>query len=116
VTPGTLLRWHRDLVRRHWTQPQRPPGRPSTAPELGRLILPMEAENPTWGYRRIQGELTRLGSTIAPSTVWLVLQRAGIDPAPRRAGLTWRQFLSAQAEGMVACDLFHVDTVLLRRR
>ena len=75
----------------------------------------MAAENPTWGYRRIQGELTRLGSRIAPSTVWLVLQRAGTDPAPRRAGLTWRQFLSAQAEGIVACDLFHVDTVLLRR-
>jgi putative transposase len=115
VTPGTLLRWHRDLVRRHWTQPHRPPGRPSTAPELRRLILRMAAENPTWGYRRIQGELTRLGYTIAPSTVWLVLQRAGIDPAPRRAGLTWRQFLSAQAEGIVACDFFHVDTVLLKR-
>jgi putative transposase len=75
----------------------------------------MAAENPTWGYRRIQGELTRLGYSIAPSTVWLVLQRAGIDPAPRRAGLTWRQFLSAQAEGIVACDFFHVDTVLLKR-
>jgi putative transposase len=112
---GTLLGWHRDLVRRHWTQPHRPPGRPSTAPELRRLILRMAAENPTWGYRRIQGELTRLGYTIAPSTVWLVLQRAGIDPAPRRAGLTWRQFLSAQAEGIVACDFFHVDTVLLKR-
>ncbi|SRR6266545_95230 len=70
-------------VRRHWTQPHRPPGRPSRAPELRRLILRMAAENPTWGYRRIQGELTRLGYTIAPSTVWLVLQRAGIDPAPR---------------------------------
>jgi hypothetical protein len=71
VTPGTLLRWHRDLVRRHWTQPHRPPGRPSTAPELRRLILRMAAENPTWGYRRIQGEFTRHGYTIAPSTVWL---------------------------------------------
>jgi putative transposase len=115
VALRTLLRWHRDLVRRHWTQPHRPPGRPSTAPELRRLILRMAAENPTWGYRRIQGELTRLGSTIAPSTVWLVLHRAGIDPAPRRAGLTWRQFLSAQAEGILACDFFHVDTVLLKR-
>jgi putative transposase len=86
VTLGTLLRWHRDLVRRHWTQPHRPPGRPSTAPELCRLILPMAAENPTWGYRRIQGELTRLGYAIAPSTVWLVLQRAGIDPAPAARG------------------------------
>jgi putative transposase len=93
--PGTLLRWHRELVRRHWTQPHRPPGRPSTAPELRRLILRMAAENPTWGYRRIQGELTRLRYTIAPSTVWQLLKRAGVDPAPRRAGLTWRQFLSA---------------------
>jgi putative transposase len=85
VTAGTLLRWHRDLVRRHWIQPHSPPGRPSTAPELRRLILRMATENPTWGYRRIQGELTRLGYTIAPSTVWLLLQRAGIEPAPRRA-------------------------------
>ena len=75
----------------------------------------MAAENPTWGYRRIHGELARLGDTVAPSTVWLLLNRAGIDPAPRRAGLTWRQFLSAQAESMLACDFFHVDTVLLQR-
>jgi hypothetical protein len=73
------------------------------------------AENPTWGYRRIHGELARLGYQLAPSTVWRLLNRAGIDPAPRRAGLTWRQFLSAQAKGILACDLFHVDTVLLRR-
>jgi len=75
----------------------------------------MAAENPTWGYRRIHGELTRLGYWVAPSPVWLLLKRAGIDPAPRRAALTWRQFLSAQAEGILACDFFHVDTVLLRR-
>jgi len=115
VTPETLLRWHRQLVKRHWTKPHRPPGRPSIPPELRRLILRMAAENPTWGYRRIHGELTRLGHKLAPSTVWLVLNRAGIDPAPRRAGLTWRQFLSAQAVGILACDFFHVDTVLLRR-
>jgi len=64
----------------------------------------MAAENPTWGYRRIQGELMRLGYRLAPSTVWLLLKRAGIDPAPRRAQLAWRQFLSAQAEGILACD------------
>jgi putative transposase len=115
VTPGTLLRWHRDLVRRHWTQPYRPPGRPSIPTQLRQLILRLGAENPTWGYRRIHGELARLGYKLAPSTVWVLLQRAGIDPAPRRAGLTWRQFLSAQAEGILACDLFHVDTVLLQR-
>jgi hypothetical protein len=68
-------------------------------PELRRLILRMSCENPTWGYRRIHGELRGLGYTVAPSTVWLLLKRAGIEPAPRRAGLTWRQFLSAQAEG-----------------
>jgi hypothetical protein len=76
----------------------------------------MAAESPTWGYRGIHGELARLGVKIAPSIVWLLLTRAGIDPAPRRAGPTWRQFLSAQAEGIVACDFFHVDTVLLQRR
>ena len=82
---------------------------------MRRLILRLAAENPTWGYRRIHGELARLGFKLAPSTVWLLLKRAGIDPAPRRAGLTWRQFLSVQAEGILACDFFHVDTVLLRR-
>jgi putative transposase len=75
----------------------------------------MAAENPTWGYRRIHGELAQLGYRVAPSTVWLLLKRAGIDPAPRRADLTWRQFLSAQAEAMLACDFFQVDTVLLTR-
>jgi putative transposase len=95
VTPETLLRWHRQLISRHWTKPHRPPGRPSIWPELRGLIPRMAAENPTWGSRLIHGELTRLGHTVAPSTVWLVLNRAGIDPAPRRAGLSWRQFLSA---------------------
>src|SRR6266511_4140575 len=115
VTPETLLRWHRQLLKRHWTKPHRPPGRPAIPAQLRRLILRLAAENPTWGYRRIHGELTRLGYKVAASTVWLLLNRAGIDPAPRRAGLTWRQFLSAQAESMLACDFFHVDTVLLRR-
>ena len=115
VTPETLLRWHRDLIRRHWTNPHRSAGRPSIPPQLRQLILRIAAENPTWGYRRIHGELTRLGYKLAPSTVWLLLNRAGIDPAPRRAGLTWRQFLSAQAEGILAADFFHVDTVLLQR-
>jgi putative transposase len=115
VTPDTLLRWHRALISRHWTRPHRPPGRPTTSPELRSLIVRMAAENPTWGYRRIHGELVQLGYRVAPSTVWLLLKRAGIDPAPRRAGLTWQQLLSAQAQSLLACDLFHVDTVLLRR-
>jgi putative transposase len=88
VTPNTLLRWHRDLVRRHWTKLHRPPGRPSIPTHLRQLILRMASENPTWGYRRIHGELARLGYRVAPSTVWLLLNRAGIDPAPRRGGLT----------------------------
>jgi putative transposase len=115
VTPETLLRWHRQLLRRHWTKRHRPPGRPAIPTQLRQLILRMAAENPTWGYRRIHGELTRLGYTVAPSTVWLLLNRAGIDPAPRRAGLTWRQFLRAQAKSVLAVDFFTVDTVLLRR-
>jgi hypothetical protein len=115
VTPQTLLSWHRELVRWHWTKPHRPPGRPAIPRELRRLILRLAAENPKWGYRRIHGELTRLGHKVAPSTVWLLLKRASIDPAPRRASLTWRQFLSAQAKAILACDFFHVDTVLLKR-
>jgi putative transposase len=95
--------------------PHGQPGRPRRRPELRRLILRLAAENPTWGYRRIHGELVQLAYRVAPSTVWLLLKRAGIDPAPRRAGLTWRQFLAAQAQGILACDFFHVDTVLLRR-
>jgi len=75
----------------------------------------MAAENPTWGYRRIHGELARLGHKVAPSTVWLLLKRAGIDPAPRRASLTWQQFLIAQAKAILACDFFHAETVLLKR-
>ena len=75
----------------------------------------MAADNPGWGYRRIHGELAGLGHRLAPSTVWLILRRAGIDPAPQRAGQSWRQFLTAQAEGILACDFTHVETVLLRR-
>src|SRR6266496_816043 len=105
VTPETLLRWHWQLLKRHWTKPHRPPGRPAIPTQLRHLILRLAAENPTWGYRRIHGELARLGYKVAPSTVWLLLNRAGIDPAPRRAGLTWRQFLAAQAQGILACDL-----------
>jgi transposase InsO family protein len=114
VTPETVLRWHRDLVRRRWTAP-RCGGRPPTRPTIRQLVLRMAADNPGWGYRRIHGELVGLGHRIAPSTVWLILRRAGVDPAPRRAGQSWRQFLAAQAEGILACDFAHVETVLLHR-
>jgi len=115
VKPDTLLRWHRRLVAKHWTYPHRRPGRPRTAAETRRIIIRLAAENPTWGYRRIHGELARLGITIAASSVWAILKQAGIDPAPGRASESWTRFLRAQAAGIVACDLFTVDTVLLRR-
>jgi putative transposase len=114
VRPATLLRWHRDLVRRRWTYPHRR-GRPSVAAELRALVLRLARENPTWGYRRVHGELCRLGYRIGASTVWTILQRAGVAPAPKRSALTWRQFLRAQAQGILAVDFFTVDTVFLQR-
>jgi putative transposase len=115
VAPATMLRWHRDLVTRRWTQPRRRAGGRSTASELRQLVLRLASENPTWGYRRIQGELAGLGYPLAPSTVWLILKRAGVDPAPRRDGPSWRQFLAAQAQGILATDFFCVGTLLLQR-
>ena len=115
VSPRTLLRWHAHLVARRWTYPRRRPGRPPTPQPIRALVLRMARENPTWGYRRIQGELVGLGHPIAASTVWTILRAAGLDPAPRRSGPTWRQFLSAQAHTILAVDFAHVDTVFLRR-
>lgn len=116
VTPATLLAWHRRLVARKWDYAsRRRPGRPSTAAAIRKLVIRIATGNPTWGHRRVQGELIKLGHRIAASTVWQILHDAGIDPAPRRAGPTWRQFLTAQARGIIAADFVHVDTVLLRR-
>ena len=115
VSPRTLLRWHAHLVARRWTYPHRRTGRPPTAPPIRDLVLRMARENPRWGYRRIQGELVGLGHAVAASTVWKIMKDAGLDPAPRRSGPTWRQFLSAQAHGILAVDFAHVDTVFLRR-
>jgi putative transposase len=114
VTPATLLGWHRRLTAKHWTYPNNP-GRPPVAVELRDLVLRLAGENPRWGYRRIQGEAQRLGYRIGEGTVRRILAAAGISPAPRRSSSTWQQFLRAQAHGMLACDFFHVDTVLLRR-
>ena len=115
VSPRTLLRWHASLVRRKWTYPRRAPGRPRTASAIRELVLKMARDNPSWGYRRIHGELIGLGHKLAPSTVWRILKDAGIDPAPQRSGQSWRAFLEAQAKTILAVDFFHVDTVLLRR-
>ncbi len=116
VTPATLLAWHRRLVTRKWDYAsQRRPGRPATAAAVRRLVIRIATENPTWGHRRVQGELVRLGHQIAASTVWQILHDAGIGPAPRRTGPTWKQFLTAQARGILAVNFVHVDTVLLRR-
>jgi putative transposase len=114
VRPETILAWHRKLVARRWTYP-RPSGRPPIKAEIRRLVPRLARENPTWGYRRIQGELKHLGFSVAPSTVWEILRGAGIEPAPRRAGLSWQEFLCAQASNILACDFLTVDTVFLRR-
>ena len=116
VTPATLLAWHRRLAARKWDYSQRrSPGRPFTAAAIRKLVLRIATDNPAWGHRRVQGELAKLGHPIAASTVWQILHDAGIGPAPRRTGPTWKQLLTAQARGVLAADFVHVDTVLLRR-
>jgi putative transposase len=114
VTPETLLAWHRRLVAKRWTYPHRRLGRPRVDEETTSLVLRLGRENPRWGYRRIQGELLKLGIRLAPSTIAKILAEAGLGPAPRR-GATWRAFLKTQATGVVATDFFTVDTAFLRR-
>ena len=108
VTPDTILRWHRDIIRRRWAvrSVRDKTGRPATRRNIRALVLRLARENPGWGYRRIHGELAGLGVKIAASTVWEILRKAGIDPAPRRTGPTWPQFLRSQAEAILACDFF----------
>jgi putative transposase len=115
VTPKTLLRWHRELVRRKWARYARRPGRPPLPAELRRLILRLATENPRWGYKRIQGELLKLQIKVSATAIRKLLARRGLGPAPRRGGLTWRQFLAQQANGMLAGDFFTVKTVWLKR-
>ena len=113
VTPDTILRWHRRLVTRKWTQPSRRGGRPPLAEHLVALIVRLARENPRWGYRRVQGELRKLGVSVSATTIRTVLRGNGLGPAPRRASVTWRAFLRAQASGIVATDFFTVETVRL---
>jgi transposase InsO family protein len=115
VTPATLLRWHRELVARRWTYPHRRPGRPPTPAEVRCLVVRLARENPSWGYRRVQGELVGLGVELAASTVWRILKEAGIEPAPRRLETSWSEFLRQQAASILECDFLTVDTLFLKR-
>ena len=115
VTPATLLRWHRSLIARRWSYPHRSPGRPAIPVKLRDAVRRLARENPRWGYQRIAGELLGLGHRLSPTTVRTILRQAGLPPAPRRSGPSWRQFLTAQAQGILAVDFLHVDTILGKR-
>ncbi|WP_331763159.1 integrase core domain-containing protein (plasmid) [Streptomyces sp. NBC_01590] len=113
VRPDTVLRWHRDLVARRHAAESKPkrPGHPRTVRSIRALVLRLARENPTWGYRRLHGELLVLGVRVAPSTVWEIRREAGIDPSPQRSSSTWADFLRSQADALLACDFFETVTL-----
>ena len=115
VRPETLLHWQRRLVARRWTYPHRPPGRPGISRDVRELILRLARENPSWGYQRIAGELRKLAIIVSATSVRSILAAAGLPPAPQRDRQSWRTFLRAHGESILACDFFTVDTVWLRR-
>jgi len=115
VRPATLLRWHRQLIRRRWTYPHRRPGRPPLDRRLQGLVVRLARENPSWGYRRIVGELQTLGVSVSATSVRTILARHGLRPAPQRDELSWRNFLRQHAATTLACDFFTVETVWLKR-
>ncbi len=115
VTPQTVLRWHRELVRRKWSGRVRGrPGRPPLDGATRALVLRVARENPRWGYPRIQGELAKLGVRVSPTTIRTLLRHHGLGPTPRQGGLSWRAFLRQQAASVIACDFFTVETVWLQ--
>jgi putative transposase len=115
VTPRTLLRWHQALVRRKWRQAPSQRGRPKLPAEVRELVLRLARENPRWGHRRICGEVAKLGFQVSPTSIRRLLAQAKLEPAPRRSGPSWREFLRAQGASIVACDFFTVESVFLRR-
>lgn len=115
VTPQTLLRWHRELVRKKWSyRRRRSPGRPPIDPEVRELVVRLARQNPRWGCLRIHGELRKLGIRVGATTIRTILRRGGLGPAPRRGGPSWSEFLRVQGQGMLACDFFTVETAWLR--